>query len=140
MKKIFDAYAVLCWLQGEDNSLDIEKLLEKAESKFIEILISAINIGEIYYMLKKSRKGDKADSFLLEARGGGFPWQIIPATNGRIWEAALIKSRHRVSYADAFAIALAIEFNAPLVTGDPEIVDASESGLFTVDAMRKRLS
>jgi predicted nucleic acid-binding protein len=140
MKKIFDAYAVLCWMQGEDGSLYIEKLLERAESKSVEILISAINIGEVYYILKKSRKGDKADSFLLDARGGGFPWQIMPATNGRVWEAAALKSRHRVSYADAFALALAIEFNAPLVTRDPEIVHASESGLFMIDGMETGLS
>ena len=35
-------------------------------------------------------------------------------------EAALLKSRHKMSYADAFAAALAKARKAELVTGDPE--------------------
>ena len=35
--------------------------------------------------------------------------------------AAELKSRHAIAYADAFAVATAVEFDATLVTGDPEI-------------------
>lgn len=35
-------------------------------------------------------------------------------------EAAKIKGRYPVSYADAFAIATTLELEATLVTGDPE--------------------
>ena len=35
--------------------------------------------------------------------------------------AAELKSTHAIAYADAFAVATAIEFNAVLVTGDPEL-------------------
>jgi ribonuclease VapC len=35
--------------------------------------------------------------------------------------AAHIKARHPVSYADAFAVALAQEYGATVVTGDPEV-------------------
>src|SRR4029450_7212756 len=31
------------------------------------------------------------------------------------------KSKHAIAYADAFAVATAVEFNATLLTGDPEI-------------------
>lgn len=31
------------------------------------------------------------------------------------------KSTHAIAYADAFAVATAVEFNAILLTGDPEI-------------------
>jgi predicted nucleic acid-binding protein len=34
--------------------------------------------------------------------------------------AAHLKANHRLSYADAFAAALAREYNAAVVTGDPE--------------------
>lgn len=36
--------------------------------------------------------------------------------------AAGIKARHRLSYADAFAVEVAERHRAPLLTGDPEIV------------------
>lgn len=35
--------------------------------------------------------------------------------------AATLKSRHAISYADAFAAATALLRGAPLVTGDPEL-------------------
>jgi predicted nucleic acid-binding protein len=38
----------------------------------------------------------------------------------RLLEAAEIKAKHMVSYADAFGAALAQELRAKLVTGDPE--------------------
>jgi predicted nucleic acid-binding protein len=37
-----------------------------------------------------------------------------------VMQAASYKSRHKISYADAFAAALAKQRNAELVTGDPE--------------------
>jgi ribonuclease VapC len=35
--------------------------------------------------------------------------------------AAELKSKHAIAYADAFAVATAIEFDAILLTGNPEI-------------------
>ena len=38
----------------------------------------------------------------------------------RVLAAAQIKTQYPISYADAFAVALAQELNATIVTGDPE--------------------
>ena len=35
--------------------------------------------------------------------------------------AAELKANHAIAYADAFAVATALEFHATLLTGDPEI-------------------
>ena len=35
-----------------------------------------------------------------------------------IWSAATLKGRYPIAYADAFAAAMAQEYNCPLVTGD----------------------
>ena len=45
-----------------------------------------------------------------------------------IWSAAVLKARFPISYADAFAAALAQKHRCPLVTGDPEFrsVDSLE--------------
>ncbi|MGA2737670.1 MAG: PIN domain-containing protein [Bryobacteraceae bacterium] len=40
--------------------------------------------------------------------------------NEDIWNAALLKGLFPISYADAFAAALARKHNCRLVTGDPE--------------------
>ena len=38
--------------------------------------------------------------------------------------AAAIKAQHPMAYADAFALAMAAAHGVPLLTGDPEIIDA----------------
>ncbi len=48
------------------------------------------------------------------------PLTIEVPANDDIWNAATLKSRFPISYADAFAAALAQKYNCPLVTGDPE--------------------
>jgi predicted nucleic acid-binding protein len=49
-----------------------------------------------------------------------FAVQRCPATWPRILAAAHVKAHHPISYADAFAVALAQEMDASVVTGDPE--------------------
>lgn len=48
------------------------------------------------------------------------PFSPEDATWPRILAAAHVKARHPISYADAFAVALAQELEAVVVTGDPE--------------------
>lgn len=135
MRKVFDAYAVLCWMQGEPGSRCVELLLAEAERGRVEILISAVNLGEVYYRLLKAGNSEAASSFLADAQGKVFPWRVVPATNRRVWEAAALKGRHSISYADAFAMALAKEFSGEIVTRDPEIIDAAPREQLSVDQM-----
>jgi predicted nucleic acid-binding protein len=54
-------------------------------------------------------------------------WSLVMA-------AATIKANGGLSYADAFCIATALHLNAPLWTGDPEIIDqAAEYSCEVVD-------
>jgi len=48
------------------------------------------------------------------------PVTIEVSTAEDIWHAAMLKGRFPISYADAFAAALSLKYNCPLVTGDPE--------------------
>jgi ribonuclease VapC len=45
---------------------------------------------------------------------------LIEAGKARALAAAEIKAQYPLSYADAFAVAAAMEFSAAIVTGDPE--------------------
>jgi ribonuclease VapC len=46
---------------------------------------------------------------------------ILPAPNDLVFRAAELTSRYAMSYADTFVVASAMEHNATVVTGDPEI-------------------
>jgi len=54
-------------------------------------------------------------------------------SEARVLEAAAIKARHALAYADAFAIATALAHNASLLTGDPEIFEELEPNWQVVD-------
>lgn len=89
-----------------------------------------VNAGEVYYQLMRRQGRDVADEFWRDATTGGLPLRIIAATEARVRRAAAIKASHPVAYADAFAMALAIELKQQLVTGDEEIrVVASVAGV-----------
>lgn len=134
MKKVFDAFPLLCWLQEEPGWKKVDSYLTQAAQGSLEIVISAVNVGEIYYRLIRAVGMQKAEIFLSNIRHKVFPLTVVPVTNSRVWRAARIKGSYRVSYADAFAVALAKELNAPLVTGDPEILDLP-SDLVAIDPL-----
>jgi predicted nucleic acid-binding protein len=112
---------LLAWLQGEPAAAIVQEHLDRAERDRSPCLISLINLGEIHYCLARLNRRDEADRFWRDAVRGVLPVRVILATVPRVRRAAGWKSRFAVAYADAFAVATAVEFRAALVTGDPEI-------------------
>jgi predicted nucleic acid-binding protein len=86
--------------------------------------MSAINVGEVYYYVRKFQ-GERLAEFWRES-SGTLPVTIEVPTMEEIWDAALLKGRHPIAYADAFAAALAQKYRCPLVTGDPEFQSIPE--------------
>jgi ribonuclease VapC len=80
--------------------------------------MSAINVGEVYYFLKKHHTEALADSWRECSRT--LPATIEAPSADDIWSAAALKAQFPIAYADAFAAALAQKYKCPLVTGDPE--------------------
>jgi ribonuclease VapC len=80
--------------------------------------MSAINVGEVYYFLRKHHSQKLAESWRESSRT--LPVIIEVPASDDIWNAAILKSRFPIAYADAFAAALALKYSCPLVTGDPE--------------------
>jgi ribonuclease VapC len=80
--------------------------------------MSAINVGEVYYFLRK--KSGVVAAHKWRELSGTLPVMIdIPAA-GAIWSAAEIKGRFPISYADAFAAELGQRHGCAVITGDPE--------------------
>jgi predicted nucleic acid-binding protein len=116
-----DAFAWLAWLQDEPGAAAVQHWLDEAEAARAECVTSVINLGEAYYRLVRVGRRDAAESLWRMAQRGTLPVSVKDATRRRVRHAAELKSQHAIAYADAFAVATAVEFSAILLTGDPEI-------------------
>jgi predicted nucleic acid-binding protein len=95
----------------------VERLLLAAAKQDLPLLMSAVNWGEVVYIVWK-RHGE-ARAREVEMNLPDMPIAVIAADWDRAAGAAGIKQKHQLSYADAFAAELAIERGAWLVTADP---------------------
>ena len=117
--RVLDSWAILEWMSGRQPASGlVARLLSEAEEGQVRLLMSAINVGEVYYFLRKHHTGALAESWRESSRT--LPVTIEVPTADDIWSAASLKARFPIAYADAFAAALAQKYNCPLVTGDPE--------------------
>jgi predicted nucleic acid-binding protein len=116
-----DAFAWLAWLQDEPGAAAVQRCLDEAERGDAECVTSIINLGEVYYRLVRVERREQAESLWRMALPGTLPVSVKEATRPRVRRAAELKASHAIAYADAFAVATALEFRATLVTGDPEI-------------------
>ena len=117
--RVLDSWAIMEWISGRQPATDaVAKLLAESEVGTTRLFMSAINVGEVYYFLRKNHTEELAESWRELSRT--FPATIEVPTANEIWDAALLKGRYPIAYADAFAAALAYKHQCPLVTGDPE--------------------
>jgi predicted nucleic acid-binding protein len=80
--------------------------------------MSVVNVGEVWYILSREVSDAEADKSIGTLRSWGV--EFVAADWPHAKEAASLKAKHKMSYADAFAAALARVRKAELVTGDPE--------------------
>jgi predicted nucleic acid-binding protein len=118
---VADAWAILAFLRGEGGAATaVRRFLQRARAGNLRLLLNLVNLGEVYYRMAQLAGEAKADERLLWIRG--LPIEIVPARESIVLEAARLKARHPLSYADAFAVATARLEGAPVITGDPEIL------------------
>ena len=116
-----DAFAWLAWLQDEPGAAAVQRCLDEAERGDAECVTSIINLGEAYYRLVRVERREQAESLWRMALRHALPVSVKEATQRRVRRAAELKANYAIAYADAFAVATALEFRATLLTGDPEI-------------------
>jgi len=97
----------------------VETSLQQAEAGELRLLMSWINVGEVYYIAARRHDRARADAFLK--RLASLPVRLVLPEESDIIAAARLKSARRLAYADAFAAALAMREQAAVITGDPEI-------------------
>lgn len=126
---VLDAWAVMAWLKNQQPAADrVRSLFEAAERRQTTLLMNIVNLGEVFYLSVTARDLAYGERVLDNLRPR---LMIVPASDSLVMTAAGLKSRHAISYADAFAVATALLRDAPLVTGDPELqtLAASEKDL-----------
>jgi ribonuclease VapC len=134
MKRIvFDSYALIALFRQETGYEFVRELLVKMANDEIEGFISAVNVGEIYYMISRKSNSKNADAAVAAVKQ--MPLEIIDADLKLCMEAAGIKAKHSLSYADAFAAAVTINKKAVLITGDEEFESLSGEANFKVKYM-----
>ena len=116
-KFLFDSFALLRFFQKEPGGETVKELLQKTIADGIPPSINAMNLGELVYITQRRHGTRKKLEMLAHIHRMGFT--VLPCPNDLIFIAAELKARYSI-YADAFALASAIEHSAQLVTGDPE--------------------
>jgi predicted nucleic acid-binding protein len=115
---VFDSYALIALFRQEPGYELVRELLVKIAADEAEGYITTINIGEVYYMTCRKSNQKNAETALDALLK--FPLQIVDADLKLSLEAAKLKAKYALSYADAFAAALTIVKKATLITGDDE--------------------
>jgi predicted nucleic acid-binding protein len=114
---VFDSWAIIALFQNEASAERVKQLLAES-ARLHHAWMSSINLGEMWYMLVRKHSAELANRALDELAQIGL--ERVDVDWPMVLQAADYKSRHKISFADAFAAALAKQRNAELVTGDRE--------------------
>jgi ribonuclease VapC len=116
--KVLDSYALMAFFEDEPGADQVRDLLLKAESGDVQLLMSVVNLGEIWYSIARSTSPETADRYIEEIKGMSV--EIVDADWPLTRQAAAFKANGNIAYGDCFAAALAQANKAELVTGDKE--------------------
>lgn len=110
---------MLAWLDGDEPAASV--VAETLDHE--RPMMSWLNLVEVHYRTIRDHGRPEADHVLSELRP-----QINEDLPGvaAMREVAALKAGNPIALADCFAIALAADEGAQLLTGDPEIVDRAD--------------
>jgi predicted nucleic acid-binding protein len=128
---VLDSFALLAYLDGEPGMARVRSVLEGAKAGRHAVYLSLINLGEALYITERERGITAARRALAAA--DDLPLQLVEVSRATVLEAAHIKARFRIAYADAFAVVAAQACGGTVVTGDPEFRPLADAGIVTVE-------
>lgn len=115
MTVVLDTWAVMAHLRDEPAA-------ERVREAWIAqgAAMCSVNLGEALYLEMRARGlqggGETIETARRELRVIDPDWQLVR-------DAAAIKSGGGLSHADSFCVATAERLGAPLMSGDPEIIE-----------------
>lgn len=131
---VLDSFALLSHYQDEPGAVAVRQLLgSRGHTRWV----SVVNLGEVYYQLARTRFFADVEAFDRSVRF--LPVEVVDVDRQLALEAAAIKARHAIAYADCFAAALARRLDAAVVTGDPEFRQLEADATVRVEWLPHRL-
>ena len=115
---VLDSFALISYLEKGKGAKKVKEILSQAEKGRNRVLLCIVNLGEVYYITYRRYGPDKAEQVLSAIEQ--LPVKVVDADRRITLRAARIKATYPMAYADAFALALANDMDAHLITGDPE--------------------
>ena len=116
--RVLDSHSLLAYIEGEAGAEKMIEIFRVARDSGRDLLLSVVNWGEVYCITMREVGQEGADE--VAQLISTLPIQIVPADLDLTRQAAALKSKHKMSYADCFAAALAKQRKVELVTGDKE--------------------
>jgi ribonuclease VapC len=108
----------MAFFEDEPGADLVRDLILKAEENKVNLLISVVNLGEVWYSIARTHSPKVADQYIGEIDGMAI--EVVDADWQLTHQAAMFKVNGNISYGDCFAAALAKSNKAELVTGDKD--------------------
>lgn len=121
---VLDSFALIAYFKNEEGAKLLSNLIDQANENKLALYIHLMNWGEIYY--KAYKKEGPSGAKKAEDNLNKLPLIIEDIFNRDfVKSVGKLKGTYPLSYADAFAVNLALTKKAPVVTGDPELTKLS---------------
>jgi len=117
--RVLDSWAVVAFIEAEEPAAEkVEAMFADAHESDTPLLISTVNLGEVWYSLARAYSEVEADRSVARVLHLGL--EVVDVDWDLAQQAAAFKMKGNIAYADCFAAALARKLKAELVTGDKE--------------------
>jgi predicted nucleic acid-binding protein len=130
---VLDSFALVTLFHREPGWEQVKSALRELSLASEKALLSRINWGEFYYIVRRRVGMQKAEETLTLLEQ--LPIEVLSVDDQLIKEAAEIKAEYPVAYADAFCIATAKRANGQVLTSDPEF--KAVEGFVSVQWLKK---
>ena len=114
---VLDANAVLRYLKVGDGAggEKVQELFLQAQRAQVRLFMSVVNLGEVFYILLRHLGEQRALHYIRVMQHAV---TVVEADLHQTIQAATLKHRYHLGYADSFAAALALGKRATLVSAD----------------------
>ena len=124
--RVLDSWAVVAFIEAEEPAAEkVEAMFAEAHESDTPLLISTVNLGEVWYSLARAYSEVEADRSVARVLHLGL--EVVDVDWDLAQQSAAFKMKGNISYADCFAAALARKHKAELVTGDKEFRQVEDS-------------
>jgi predicted nucleic acid-binding protein len=113
---VLDASALMTFFEGRPGADRVEELLRRAGEGELELSMSVVNWGEVYYSRWRTKGREAGERAIAEI--AQLPITIVDADVDLTKHAAELRAQTKLPYADCFAAALAMQRKATLATSD----------------------